>query len=342
MFLDRMIEEKIWFQAALQAGVAERPDVQQKLESDRRDILVRTYLGEEMQKVPAPTDSTVQAYYDAHPDEFLTEEQVRVRHVQVPDEKTAGKVRAELGKSGADFAAVAKKYSVDAVTKDKGGDLGLVAKSGFFGSLGRQPAFAESAFAAPLNTIEGPLKTGLGWHVYEVTERVAAHPRPLDEVRSLILRQLTQQANQDWYQQQLALTRARLGVVVDSSAIDSLLNARKSAVEMFREAGEQPDPDQRIRAYRQVVELYPQSEYAPQALFMVGFVESEEKRDYDKAEAAFRDLLARYPGSELVASAQWMIDNMRTDATPDFELPGGLGAASGHASPDNQPATPKH
>ena len=114
------------------------------------------------------------------------------------------------------------------------------------------------------------------------------------------------------------------------------MNAKKSAVDMFREAGEQPGPDDRIRAYRRVVELYPDNEYAPQALFMVGFVESEEKKDYDQAEAAFRELVARYPSSELATSAQWMLDNMRSDKTPEFELPADMGPASSKDSAENK------
>ena len=122
--------------------------------------------------------------------------------------------------------------------------------------------------------------------------------------------------------------------------MNALANAQKSAVDMFREAGETANVEERIGAYRRLVELYPDSEYAPQALFMVGFVESEEKRDYDEAEEAFKQLLAKYPKSELASSAQWMIDNMRSDKTPDFELPGGMGKASEHDSPENQVTTP--
>jgi hypothetical protein len=65
---------------------------------------------------------------------------------------------------------------------------------------------------------------------------------------------------------------------------------------------------------------------------MLGFVESAEKKDYDQAEKAFKELLAKYPDSELKTSAQWMIDNMRSDKTPDFDLPGDLGKASAHDS----------
>lgn len=329
-FLDRMIEERVWLETATAQGVEKRPDVQTQLANYRRDLLIRTYLSEAMGRAPAPSDSTVEAYYAAHQAEFMSPEQVRVRHIQVKDEKAARDVGKALARPGADFAALAKQWSVDAVTKDKGGDLGAVARTGFFGSLGAQPALAETAFAAPVGVVRGPVKTGLGWHWLEVTEKIPAAPRPLDQVRPVITQQLAQEGNQAFYQKSLAEAKATLKVSTDAAAVDSLLNERKSAQDMFREAGEQPGPDDRIRAYRRVVDLYPDNEYAPQALFMVGFVESEEKRDYDQAESAFRELIAKYPSSELVSSAQWMLDNMRSDKTPDFELPGDLGPASGH------------
>lgn len=336
-FLNRMIEERIWLESAVKAGVDKRPDIEATLTNQRRDLLIRTYLGEEMQKAPAPSDEMVQAYYKEHESEYMAEEQVKVRHIQTADEKTAKKAQKELDK-GADFAAVAKKYSTDAATKDKGGDLGSVMKSGFFGSLGRQPALADTAFAIPLGKVIGPIQTGLGWHLIETTERIPAHPRPIDEVRPLITRQLTQTTNQDYYKQTLEAARSKLTVRVDSAAVNELIHAKKTAVEMFREAGEMPNPDERVQAYQRVAEAHPESEYAPQALFMVGFVESEEKRDYDKAEQAFRDLLAKYPKSELASSAEWMLANMRSDKTPDFDLPGGMGQASEHDSQENKPS----
>jgi peptidyl-prolyl cis-trans isomerase C len=339
-FLERLIEERVWLETALAAGVEKRPEVQAQIANFRRDLLIRTYLGEAMQRTPQPSDSAVAAYYEAHRNEFMAEEQVKVRHIQVKDEKAAKQVRKDLDKAGADFAALARKHSVDAVTKEKGGDLGAVTKGGMFGSLGRQPALAESAFAAPVGAVRGPIQTGLGWHYIEVTERIPAAPRPLDNVRSMITQQLAQEGNQAFYQESLAKAKAALKVSIDETAIDSLVNERKSAVEMFREAGEQPGPDDRIRAYRRVVELYPDNEYAPQALFMVGFVESEEKRDYDRAEAAFKELVEKYPSSELVASARWMLENMRSDKTPEFELPDELGPASQKDDETNQEPQP--
>ena len=335
-FIDRLLEERVWLETALKAKVDQRPEVQRQVENYRRDTLIRMYLGEAMKNAPPPSDSLVSVYYQEHLPEFTTQEQIQVRQIQVADEKTAKKVKEELAKGG-DFTALAKKYSTDAVTKDKGGDLGPISKNGFFGSLGHQQALADSAFAAPLHSVRGPIQTGLGWHLIEITEKTPPRPRPLEEVKPLIVPKLTQQANQDFYQASLARAKAAVGLKRNEAAIDAAVNAKKSAVDMFRDAGEVPNVDDRIAAYRNVVNSYPESEYAPQALFMVGFVESEEKRDYDQAEKAFKDLLAKYPASELVSSAQWMLENMRSDKTPDFDLPGDLGKASEHADQHQNP-----
>ena len=80
-----------------------------------------------------------------------------------------------------------------------------------------------------------------------------------------------------------------------------------------------------MAAYHAVVDQYPESEYAPQALFMVGFVESEEKTGLRSRGGVVPELVQKYPSSELVSSAQWMLDNMRSDKTPNFDLPGDLG-----------------
>jgi len=71
-FIDRLLEEKVWLEIALREKVDQRPEVQKQLANSRRDLLIRTYLGEAMQKAPPPSDSLVQAYYDGHIAEFTS------------------------------------------------------------------------------------------------------------------------------------------------------------------------------------------------------------------------------------------------------------------------------
>jgi hypothetical protein len=175
--------------------------------------------------------------------------------------------------------------------------------------------------------IGGPWKTDKGWHVVKVE---SAHPesvRDFDQVRSFIVRQMSQERTQTYYQEQVTRLKTQFKVTPDSSAIKNWMSAKKSAREMFQDAQAGGDADTRIAAYRKVVDEYPEAEVTPQALFMVGFINSEEKKDYDAAERVFRELLQRFPKSELAASAQWMVDHMRTDEVPDFLHADSTGAA---------------
>ncbi len=132
------------------------------------------------------SDSDVKAYFDKNHATLDKPEQVRARHILVADEKTANEVEAKL-KSGGDFAALAKQYSTDPSTKDKGGELG------FFGKGQMVPSFQAAAFAAPVNSITPPVKSPFGYHVIQVEEKKPATKATLASANEQIVAQLKQQ-----------------------------------------------------------------------------------------------------------------------------------------------------
>ena len=67
--------------------------------------------------------------------------------------------------AGENFEVLAKEYSMDPGSKNKGGNLGWVKR----GSLLKN--FEESAFTIKTNTISDPIETEVGFHVLEVFER---------------------------------------------------------------------------------------------------------------------------------------------------------------------------
>jgi peptidyl-prolyl cis-trans isomerase C len=339
--LDAMIEERVWTLAAEKAGVPNRPEIARQLEQQRNTTVIRSYLGEVMQGAPAPNDSLVQVYFEAHKNEapFQTPEARRVRHIQLATEAEARAVLTRLRK-GADFAALAKTLSKDAATKEAGGELGRVERLGGVGSLGRQPAIADSAFAVAKGAYAGPIKSPIGWHVIQVEDTIAPAPVAMEEARPRILSLLNREVQEKFYKDQLDKAKVDAGLRWNQAVVDSFLHGKKSPSELFRDAQDATTPDDRVTGYEHVVTEYPASEQAPQAQFMIGFVYSEEKKDYDKAEAAFRKLIKEYPRSELAHSAQWMLDNMRTDALPNFDLPGGVKRA-GDAGATSEPKTTK-
>jgi len=315
--LDRMVEERVWLQVALKKGVASRPQVRQQLDQQRRDFLIRTYLNELMASNTAPSDSEAKAHYEAHLSEYKIPASVTVSHIQVKKEADAKRIKL-LAQGKQSWESLAKKYSADSLTRLSGGSLGTVTRDGVFPGIGPQPALAESAFALGVGRIGGPYKTEKGWHIIKIDGVKAESVRPFDQVRQILIRQMSSQRSQDYYRSRLDQARKSVGVRPDSTAIKGFVSQKKSSRDMFNEAQTAGTPEARIGAYSRLLEQYPDADVSPQAQFMIGFIYSEELKNYDEAEKAFRELLIRYPKAELTASARWMLEHMRSEEAPPF------------------------
>ncbi len=132
-----------------------------------------------------------------------TAEQVEARHILVANMADATKV-ADLLKQGQDFAELAKQYSTDTGSKDKGGDVGWFPR----GMMIKE--FEDAAFALKVNEISQPISTTFGVHIIQVT----AHEqnRPLE---AGALSQKQSSALTDW------LDKNRLTAKIDRFYSDS-------------------------------------------------------------------------------------------------------------------------
>jgi peptidyl-prolyl cis-trans isomerase C len=86
------------------------------------------------------------------------------RHILVDSEEVCLELKREI-EEGADFADVAKENS-SCPSGASGGDLGE------FGPGMMVPEFDAVVFSAPVNTVQGPVKTQFGYHLLEVTSRI--------------------------------------------------------------------------------------------------------------------------------------------------------------------------
>jgi peptidyl-prolyl cis-trans isomerase C len=85
------------------------------------------------------------------------------RHILVEDETLCGELKQQII-DGADFAAVAREHST-CPSGRRGGDLGTFGR----GQMVRE--FDAVVFSAPLEEVQGPVKTQFGYHLIEVTSR---------------------------------------------------------------------------------------------------------------------------------------------------------------------------
>ena len=85
------------------------------------------------------------------------------RHILVETEQQCNDLKDQIA-NGTDFSDVAKQHS-KCPSGATGGDLGE------FGPGMMVKEFDEVVFSAPLNEVQGPVKTQFGYHLLEVTSR---------------------------------------------------------------------------------------------------------------------------------------------------------------------------
>jgi peptidyl-prolyl cis-trans isomerase D len=135
----------------------------------------------------AVSEAELKAAYDARAAQYRVEEQRRASHILVKSKEEAEKLAAELRKAPGRFAELAKRYSQDPGSAEKGGDLG------YFGRGMMVPAFEEAAFRQKEGEIGAPVQSDFGWHVIRVTGVQAAKSRSLPEVRGELAAELAKQ-----------------------------------------------------------------------------------------------------------------------------------------------------
>jgi peptidyl-prolyl cis-trans isomerase D len=125
-----------------------------------------------------------------------TQDEVHAAHILVStsDEALAKDIKAQLDK-GADFAALAAKYSIDTSNKDQGGDLGWFAPTEKGGTMVQEFSTAAFKLTKP-GEISDPVKSQFGWHIIKLIER---GPRPLSQTE---LDTAKTKAFDDWMTQQ--------------------------------------------------------------------------------------------------------------------------------------------
>ncbi len=174
MLLDRLVDGALITEAGRKEHLDQEPDVQSRLKRYEDRLIQEAYLNRAIKQ--AETEDRLKTRYQTLLKEKPAQEEVHARHILLATEEEAKSVIAELDK-GADFAALAKKYSTDPNAKS-GGDLG------YFGHDDMVAEFADAAFALPAGQYtKTPVKTKFGWHVIKVEDRRLSKPPSFEEAR---------------------------------------------------------------------------------------------------------------------------------------------------------------
>jgi foldase protein PrsA len=130
--------------------------------------------------------AAVQRYYESHLPSYTDPRTRIVRHILVETKAVADRVYARL-RSGESFAALARRFSRDERTRDRGGRLELVEGDAGVG-------LGETAFVLDTGALSRPFRTSFGWEIVQAVSAVRpGKMTPLADVRESIRRRLLDQ-----------------------------------------------------------------------------------------------------------------------------------------------------
>jgi parvulin-like peptidyl-prolyl isomerase len=189
-FLDTLVRFEVLAKEARKRGYDADPEVVRTM----KQVMIQKLLKDEFESKTKPEDigdDEMKKYYDAHLSDYNKPEEVRVSAIIVKDKAKAEKAAAEAKQpANADnkaFRDLVDKYSEDADSKSRGGDLRFFAAD----VKGIPPEVVKASFTLK-NTgdVAGPIQTAGGYYVLKQTGLRKAIAKSFDDVKRQIQNRL--------------------------------------------------------------------------------------------------------------------------------------------------------
>jgi parvulin-like peptidyl-prolyl isomerase len=207
------------FEDSLKKSGMTRSDMEARL---RDTLLTNKVFGRELRNRDEMTDKELRERYDREKERYRLPERARLREIIVirPGEPSAvekARVRAdEIGvqvrAAGADFAKIASTTS-EVSTKDKGGDLGEVARGELL------PDLDKAVFSSTAGTVLGPIATKSGWHILKVEQRLPSELPAFESVKDRLRHDASEETFQRDYKAYIDRLRAEAFIQINEQNV---------------------------------------------------------------------------------------------------------------------------
>jgi len=206
--LERLVRSELMRKAVLneakQKGWDKRPELQPLIERAHDQVIVSTFVGNVAKPAEGyPSEEEIKQFYEANKAQLLAPAQYQVAQIFLPAaegtdkskaeeaKKKVGELSARLGKSGADFAKLAKENSAHKESAEKGGELGWVSEEQMV------PEIRRAITGMNKGEVSAPIKSTAGWHLIKLLDKKPAGTRSLAEVRPNLIVAMRNRKAQD-------------------------------------------------------------------------------------------------------------------------------------------------
>lgn len=188
--IDNMFIARSLATRAREAGLDKDPEVQRRLQQVQDGVLADLYVQKaERELAVGNLEQRARELYKAEQAKFMTPEEVYVQHIIVSLTgrtreaalERARQVVAEA-KGGADFKALATRYSDDPDKSRHAGDLGYNSPTSFV-----EPVRKAIAAMKKKGEVAGPVESDQGFHVLRFVDRKEPQPIRFEEVARRIM-----------------------------------------------------------------------------------------------------------------------------------------------------------
>jgi peptidylprolyl isomerase len=206
--LERLVRSELMRKAvlneAMQKGWDKRQELQPLIERARDQVIVSSFVSNVAKPGDGyPSEDEIKQFYESNKAQLLAPAQYQVAQIFLPAADGTDKAKAEearkkigelsvkLGKSGADFAKLAKENSAHKESSEKGGELGWISEEQMVPEIRRAVTGMSKGEVSP------PVKSSAGWHLIRLLDKKPAATRPLADIRANLIVAMRNRKSQD-------------------------------------------------------------------------------------------------------------------------------------------------
>jgi parvulin-like peptidyl-prolyl isomerase len=185
--VDNIYISRVFAARARKAGLDQDPAVQRRLQQLQEGLLSALYMEKvEKDAPPVNLEQRAREVFKAEQGRLMKPEEVYIQHILIGlngrtrdmAAEVAKRVRAEAVAPGADFLALANKYSEDPDKRRNGGDMGYSAPTSFV-----EPVREAITRMSRKDEVSQPIESEFGYHIVKFIDRKKAQPAKFEDVK---------------------------------------------------------------------------------------------------------------------------------------------------------------